>query len=85
MANRKDNGVRCSFCGKPESQVRKIIAGPNGVYICDECIEICDEILAEELEDDFGMSGEEEINLLKPEEIKSVLDEYVIGQDNAKV
>ena len=76
--------VRCSFCNKSEDQVRKLIAGPDGVYICDECIEICDEILAEELEDDFGMSGEEEINLLKPEEIKAFLDEYVIGQEEAK-
>ena len=85
MASRSDNKqFRCSFCNKTQDQVRKLVAGPKGVYICDECIEICDEILAEELEDDFGMSGEEEINLLKPEEIKAFLDEYVIGQEEAK-
>ena len=87
MANRvKDNDskqLRCSFCGKPGDQVkRKLIAGPNGVYICDECIEICADILDEEsLEFD---SEEEGIHLLKPKEIKSFLDEYVIGQDEAK-
>ena len=76
--------VRCSFCNKSEDQVRKLIAGPDGVYICDECIEICDEILEEELEDEFNMTVDEEINLLKPEEIKAFLDDYVIGQDQAK-
>ena len=76
--------VRCSFCNKSEDQVRKLIAGPDGVYICDECIEICDEILEEELEDEFNMTVDEEINLLKPEEIKAFLDDYVIGQDEAK-
>ena len=76
--------VRCSFCNKSEDQVRKLIAGPDGVYICDECIEICDEILEEELEDEFNMTVDEEINLLKPEEIKAFLDNYVIGQDEAK-
>lgn len=76
--------VRCSFCNKSEDQVRKLIAGPSGVYICDECIEICSEIIEEELEDDFGMDNGDEINLMKPEEIKLFLDEYVIGQDEAK-
>ncbi|MFD1401318.1 ATP-dependent Clp protease ATP-binding subunit ClpX [Robinsoniella peoriensis] len=76
--------VRCSFCNKSEDQVRKLIAGPSGVYICDECIEICSEIIEEELEDDFGIDNGDEINLMKPEEIKSFLDEYVIGQDEAK-
>lgn len=87
MANRKDNGVRCSFCGKPESQVRKIIAGPNGVFICDECIEICSEIVDDEFgpdEEDSQEADEFQINLKKPEELKSFLDEYVIGQDEAK-
>ena len=87
MANRKDNGVRCSFCGKPESQVRKIIAGPNGVYICDECIEICSEIVDDEFgpdEEDSQEADEFQINLKKPEELKSFLDDYVIGQDEAK-
>ena len=76
--------IRCSFCNKSEDQVRKLIAGPNDVYICDDCIEICIEIIEEELADDYGDHVEQEINLLKPEEIKSVLDDYVIGQDNAK-
>ncbi len=80
--------LRCSFCGKPGNQVkRKLIAGPNGVYICDECINICADILEEESEDEeYGTEGliEDEINLLKPKEIKAFLDDYVIGQDEAK-
>ena len=77
--------VHCSFCGKTEKQVHKLIAGPNGVYICDECIDLCDEILAEEFQDDFDTPEEEtEINLLKPKEIKAFLDEYVVGQEYAK-
>ena len=77
--------VHCSFCGKTEKQVHKLIAGPNGVYICDECIDLCDEILAEEFQDDFDTPDEEtEINLLKPKEIKAFLDEYVVGQEDAK-
>ena len=76
--------IRCSFCNKSEDQVRKLIAGPNGVYICDDCVEICGEIIEEELAEDYGEHVEQEINLLKPEEIKGVLDDYVIGQDNAK-
>ena len=84
MADKVREGkVRCSFCHKTEDQVRKLIAGPDGAYICDECIEICDEILEEELEDEFNMTVDEEINLLKPEEIKAFLDDYVIGQDEA--
>ena len=79
------NDVRCSFCGKTQSQVRKLIAGPNGVYICDECIDICEDILEEELGDlEEDISAEYDINLLKPREIKSFLDEYVIGQEKAK-
>lgn len=79
-----DAKVRCSFCGKSEDQVRKLIAGPNGVFICDDCVDICSEIIEEELAEEYTQEQTEEINLLKPEEIKSVLDEYVIGQDNAK-
>ncbi len=75
--------IKCSFCGKPESQVHKLIAGPDGAYICDECIELCSEILAEEM--DVPMShGNEQINLITPKEMKTVLDDYVIGQDDAK-
>ena len=79
------NEIRCSFCGKTERQVMKLLKGPNGVYICDACVELCSEIIDEELgEEESGFEIEEEINLLKPEEIKSFLDEYVIGQERAK-
>lgn len=77
-----DFKVRCSFCNKTEDQVRKIISGPD-VFICDQCIEICTEIIEEEF-GDYSASITEDINLLKPEEIKYFLDEYVIGQDDAK-
>ena len=80
----KEDVVRCSFCNKTQSQVRKLIAGPNGAYICDECIEICAEIIEEEFEYESEDNGLGEINLLKPEEIKSFLDDYVIGQEEAK-
>lgn len=85
MPGRADDKIRCSFCGKSQEQVRKLIAGSNNVYICDECIDLCGEILEEELDgcDDDGLDFSE-INLLKPKEIKSFLDEYVIGQDDAK-
>ena len=78
--------IRCSFCGKSQEQVRKLIAGPNGAYICDECVDICSEIIEEEFEEEELKEKKEveEINLLKPEELKSFLDEYVIGQDEAK-
>lgn len=79
-----DDMVRCSFCNKPQSQVRKLIAGPNGAYICDECIEACSEIIEEEFEYDDDRREFDDINLLTPEEIKAFLDEYVIGQDEAK-
>ncbi len=79
-----DDIVRCSFCNKPQSQVRKLIAGPNGAYICDECIEVCAEIIEEEFEYDDDRREFDDINLLTPEEIKAFLDEYVIGQDEAK-
>ncbi|MFG6332991.1 MAG: ATP-dependent Clp protease ATP-binding subunit ClpX [Lachnospiraceae bacterium] len=78
------NEIRCSFCGKTESQVLKLLKGPNGVYICDACVELCSEIIEEELSEDEGVFEEDEINLLKPEEIKNFLDDYVIGQENAK-
>lgn len=78
------NEIRCSFCGKTESQVLKLLKGPNGVYICDACVELCSEIIEEELSEDVDSFDEEEINLLKPEEIKEFLDDYVIGQENAK-
>ncbi len=80
-----ENEIRCSFCNKAQKQVRKLIAGPDGVFICDECIEICADIIEEELEDDdYTDAGNPDINLLKPVEIKNFLDEYVVGQDEAK-
>ena len=81
----KNEVVRCSFCNKTQAQVRKLIAGPNGVYICDECIEVCSEIIEEEFEEYERQSDSlADINLYKPEEIKQFLDDYVIGQEEAK-
>lgn len=82
MANRSDDKkkVRCSFCNKTQEQVRKLIAGPN-VYICDECIDICSEIVQDELDNEVADS---DINLMKPKEIKEFLDDYVVGQEQAK-
>ena len=86
MPGRQDDNIRCSFCGKTQDQVRKMIAGSNGVYICDDCIELCAEILEEELGDAENTKGIDfsGINLLKPKEIKEFLDEYVVGQEAAK-
>ncbi len=83
MAGKVDDRkpLRCSFCNKSQDQVRKLIAGP-GVYICDECIEICGEIIDEEFDQDDIMDGE--INLLKPKEINGFLNDHVIGQEDAK-
>ena len=82
-----DDRIRCSFCGKPQGQARKLISGPSGVFICDECIEVCNDIIMEEF-DDMDREDEDveeiDINLLKPVEIKNFLDEYVIGQEDAK-
>ena len=81
-----DEKLRCSFCNKTQDQVKKLISGPNGIYICDQCVSICSDILDEEFEEeDYGNPAEDmEINLLKPKEIKEFLDDYVIGQDEAK-
>ena len=77
--------IRCSFCNKTQDMVRKMISGQDGAYICDECISLCTEILEEELEDDEEeAAAKSSINLLKPIEIKEFLDEYVIGQEEAK-
>lgn len=83
MAGKVDDRkqLRCSFCNKTQDQVRKLIAGP-GVYICDECIEICSEIIEEEFDGEPAVNTD--INLLKPAEIKSFLDQHVIGQEDAK-
>ena len=72
--------LKCSFCGKTQEQVKKLIAGP-GVYICDECIELCNEIIDEELNEEVNLDL---VNNPKPQEIKEILDQYVIGQDEAK-
>src|SRR6266700_2799600 len=82
MAGRREgNGtLKCSFCGKSQNDVRKLIAGPT-VYICDECIELCNDIIAEEWEEE---KSRELRALPKPSEIKNVLDQYVIGQERAK-
>ena len=78
--NDETGNLKCSFCGKPQEQVRKLVAGP-GVYICDECIDLCSEIVVEEL----GTEEEVEIkDVPKPQEIRTILDDYVIGQDRAK-
>lgn len=88
MATKNGQNIRCSFCGKTQEQVKKLIAGPEGVFICDECVEICTDIIEEEV---YGKEDDEEvydssldINLFKPKELKAFLDEYVIGQDQAK-
>jgi ATP-dependent Clp protease ATP-binding subunit ClpX len=72
--------LKCSFCGKMQDQVRKLVAGP-GVYICDECIELCNEIIEEELCDDFGLDMGD---IPKPCEINEILNQYVIGQDRGQ-
>ena len=81
MAGRYDEKFRCSFCGKTQDQVRKLIAGPNGAYICDECVDVCAEIIDEEFENDAydkeKTDDSAQINLIKPEEMKAFLDEYV--------
>ena len=82
----KDDHIVCSFCGKPHNMCNRIIAGNNNVYICDHCVELCISILDEiETEDTIGKKNTKETDkLLKPKEIKAILDEYVIGQDDAK-
>ena len=86
MAGKNMEKIRCSFCGKTQDQVRKLIAGPGGAYICDECVDICAEIIEEEFEDDASQQpkADFEINLQKPKKLKEFLDEYVIGQEEAK-
>lgn len=80
MAKYDEKQLRCSFCGKPQEQVKRLIAGPN-VYICNECIELCQEIIEEEFIDDFDY---EMVDLPKPVDINKTLDDYVIKQDRAK-
>lgn len=80
-SNRSQSSLVCSFCGKNQEEVRKLIAGPD-VYICDECIDLCNDIILEEVEED--RSGSRSSSIPKPREIKKFLDQYVIGQDAAK-
>ena len=82
-SDHKNGGVCCSFCGKPQNKARKLISGPGDIYICDECVYLCQEIIDEETE--TYEPEVEDINLLKPREIKAYLDDYVIGQDEAKI
>ena len=84
MANNRDennNKIRCSFCGKTQDQVRRIVAGP-GAYICNECVLLCQEIVSDDVIESVGTHGEIEIK--RPKEIKEVLDQYVVGQEEAK-
>ena len=85
MAKQDDRAIRCSFCGKREGQIKRLVAGP-GVYICNECIELCWDILNNDPDNFFDdePSEPEQVALIKPKEIKQLLDEYVIGQDSAK-
>ena len=89
MPKHDDNRLKCSFCGKSQDQVKKLIAGPE-VYICDECVDLCNQILDEEFfenkdkETEDGIVAEEEKAIPKPHEIKEYLDEYIVGQDDAK-
>ncbi len=81
--------IYCSFCGKSQNEVRKLISGPNGIYICDECVDICSEIIDEDLmgemmEEEDKKNVRPQINLKKPKELKAFLDDYVIGQEEAK-
>ena len=88
MATKKpSDSIRCSFCNKTQKEVRRLIAGPNGINICDECIDICNGIIEEEydeMEDGGTLGAKDQIHLLKPVEIKEFLDQYVIGQEEAK-
>ena len=85
MANKNNSqNIRCSFCGKAQEMVKRIVAGPNA-YICDECIAICNNIIEDEdYEDELGYEDIKSEDIPTPAEIKGILDEYVIGQDDAK-
>ena len=83
MANNSDlkyGEQRCSFCGKTDSQVKKLIAGPGGVFICDECVDVCKRVIAESEK----KSAKDVVKLKKPAEIKAELDKYIVGQEKAK-
>ncbi|MDO5455606.1 MAG: ATP-dependent Clp protease ATP-binding subunit ClpX [Eubacteriales bacterium] len=83
--NKRMQPRRCSFCSRTENQVNRLIAGPEGIYICDECVAICADIIEESMEEEYlPQDPAQSIKLLTPEQIKTFLDEYVIGQDEAK-
>ena len=75
---------KCSFCGKSETEVTGLITGPGGVFICSECVELCDSLLNQKEAHEQADQAAADIEILKPHEIKAKLDEYVIGQENAK-
>ena len=81
MKNNENEQLFCSFCGKQKELAKRLVAGPNGIYICDECIQICQEVIKEE---DNNEKSSESVKLLKPIEIKQRLDEYIVGQEDAK-
>lgn len=87
MPNKNDNIICCSFCGRNEGQVNQLVKGPNNVYICDECIKLCAQVIGDEVIDAYTKSsenGEFDFQIKKPMELKAILDEYVIGQEKAK-
>lgn len=85
MPNNDTKGVVCSFCGRPETQVRQLVRGPRDVFICDECIHLCMQVIGEsEFESATKTYSEEDFDYKKPAELKAILDEYVIGQEDAK-
>ena len=85
MAKNDERGVRCSFCGKRQEQVRRIMSGPNGVYICNECVELCTTLLREDMYETEPSSIERPEHLPTPKEIRQYLDGYIIGQTEAKI
>ena len=82
MASHRNNRVRCSFCGKEAKDVRKLIAGPDGVHICDECVALCKEIIEEDAQ--VSSTGEQIVRDMRPHKIKDYLDQHIVGQDRAK-
>ena len=78
---KENEHLHCSFCGKPEELTKRLIAGPSGIYICDECVEVCRDVMKEDVE---KTSESSQVQLLKPAEIKAKLDEYIIVQEEAK-